>query len=292
MSCWWWPEQPWAVIHGILHNQNPQDYLHSPPEHGTIGQGGGWYKSFFPLLQSHADSSEFPYQPLMARNENLDKVVYSTQVLAWCEKPHWETRCSRAGHHRRLLGSKKIIFPPFLWPCLACCYFLRASRCFPPSAGAQPRSSPPAASVFKAVFESTQHKSDKSSSACGETLGWGWWRQFRHVLGDPLGQAYRGWCWGKFISCRSGNHLDFAVGMDNEVSLCLRGAVSTGWKLFGLSPNSSFPWEIQAQQDRFCGWLCSFWGLFEEVDFFQFIKFQAQKPSMKCSLILIKYWLY
>lgn len=171
----------------------------------------------------------------MARNENLDKVVYSTQVLAWCEKPHWETRCSRAGHHRRLLGSKKIIFPPFLWPCLACCYFLQASRCFPPSAGAQPGSSPPAASVFETIFESSQHKSDKSSSACGETLGWGWWRQFRHVLGDPLGQAYRGWCWGKFISCRSGNHLDFAVGMDNEVSLSLRGAVSTGWKIL-VSP--------------------------------------------------------
>lgn len=32
--------------------------------------------------------------------------------------------------------------------------------------------------------------------------------------------------------------------MGNEISL---GVGSTGWEFFGLSPNSSFPWEIHWQ---------------------------------------------
>lgn len=72
-----------AVIHGPLENQNLQDLTSR-----ARNNRAGWrrlrstHKSFFPLLESHADSSEFPYQPLMARNEDLDKVVYPSQVLA------------------------------------------------------------------------------------------------------------------------------------------------------------------------------------------------------------------
>lgn len=81
-----WPEQHWSVIHSLLENQNPQDL--TPRLSRARNNRAGWrplrnrHKSFFPQLGSHADSSEFFYQPLMARKKDLDKVVYSSQVLA------------------------------------------------------------------------------------------------------------------------------------------------------------------------------------------------------------------
>lgn len=78
-----WPEQHWC------RDPRPPGKPESAGFNSRARNNrAGWrrlrstHKSFFPLLESHADSSEFPYQPLMARNEDLDKVVYPSQVLA------------------------------------------------------------------------------------------------------------------------------------------------------------------------------------------------------------------